>query len=680
MQLSVIVPIYNEEKTIQQLLDRLMSAIDGASITSEVIVVDDGSTDGTKRKLEESAWFSDTRFRFIFSKENQGKGSAIREAIPHARGEYTVIQDGDLEYDPEDIVQILSYAQRGSHTAVYGSRDLEGKTRGTPLFYWGGRVVTSVANVLFGQTMTDEPTCYKLIRTSTLQSFPLQAKKFEFCPEVTAYLAMMGTHIKELPISYAPRGKDAGKKINWKDGIHALWTLLRLRFSVRYGWGMPALLGVAVFAAYLATWHSGFGGYEKETLDSAYAMLQGDYGVKRAGIMAALLYVPFIWMFRALGIESMSVLSIVPIPHTLSLNKKKALVVALLTAFGSMMWPYTNIGMEYQAMLFLSLLLYFLARWQLNRAPLWKAGLAAAALILSKSYGIVFGLPVLLFLYASPKRAESREVLWATVPSVLAVALILVMNVVSHGALSGTYSLAHEFQVWSWWEGFYGIFFSYGKGLLFFSPLIVLSLMGYRYFWLRHRATTWFVLSSAVLLLLITAPFSYWTDETWGVRKLVPVLLLLHLPLLYVFKKGRSIMGKVLLSMCIVFAIYVQLLGATYTYGKQLAILRDAGVDTLQHMRFTPQFSHLAVHHELLQSSLLKSDATLAYTESTWFRWTVGQDDIVVENIALVITDYATPDIYWLRDATGLKYVIFFAIVAVGLGALGTLAYHYRRI
>ena len=264
-------------------------------------------------------------------------------------------------------------------------------------------------------------------------------------------------------------------------------------------------------------------------------------------------------------------------------------------------------------------------------------------------------------------------------PGAAAVAIMLFLNSFFHGSMSGVYSLSHELQVWSWWEGFYGVFFSYGKGILFFCPLLVLSVLYAKKCFNEYRATTIFILTSLILMLLLTAPFSYWTDETWGVRKLVPIIPLLHIPLVFLFEK-KNFFKSVCVSIIIVAAIYVQVLGVSYNYGKQLEILRKANVDTLQHMRFTPQFSHLAIHNLLLSSYLHKEPAVLYYTEKTWFRFTIGEPDVVVENIALDITSMNQPDIIWVRVYRYLNPFLLFAIVGGVMGLCSVLLLQYKKM
>ena len=232
-ELSVIIPVYNEEKTILKAIEKLLGAFKN-NTSVQFIIVDDGSTDQTVQLLKSSSYLKNDNFIFIFAPKNQCKGAAIRLGLNQAKGEYTIIQDADLEYDPTDILKLLTKIKAEDLKVVYGSRNLNKANKtGAFHYYWGGRAVTTIANILFGQKLTDEPTCYKMFRTDFLQSMPLTCRKFEFCPEVTALVSLEKIRIPELPISYNPRSLKEGKKINWIDGLQAIWTLIRLRFQIK---------------------------------------------------------------------------------------------------------------------------------------------------------------------------------------------------------------------------------------------------------------------------------------------------------------------------------------------------------------------------------------------------------------------------------------------------------------
>jgi len=220
------VPVYNERATLEALLLRVLAV----PVDKEVIVVDDGSRDGTREVLAELA----TRLpiRALGHERNRGKGAAIRTALAEARGEIVIIQDADLEYDPEDYPPLIAPIVRGETNVVYGSRYLSHENP-LPLTHFKVAVLllNAMANLLYGTRLSDEATCYKVFRASLLKSLPLRCVRFEFCPEVTARVAKRGERILELPIRYHYRTRQQGKKIGWRDGFEAIWTLLRYRFS-----------------------------------------------------------------------------------------------------------------------------------------------------------------------------------------------------------------------------------------------------------------------------------------------------------------------------------------------------------------------------------------------------------------------------------------------------------------
>lgn len=221
--LSILIPVYNEEATIGELLRRV-SAID---VPKEIIVVDDGSSDGSARILEGADGITVVRHP-----RNRGKGAAVLTALARATGEACITQDADLEYDPRDIPALYRRYVDGGVDAVFGSRNLAGHHRhSSPFFYWGGRLVSLLTSLLYGTWITDEPTGYKLVRTDLVRSLDLRSAGFEFCPEMTARILRRGGRIVELPIRYEPRGWAEGKKITARDGLVAIWVLLRERFA-----------------------------------------------------------------------------------------------------------------------------------------------------------------------------------------------------------------------------------------------------------------------------------------------------------------------------------------------------------------------------------------------------------------------------------------------------------------
>jgi dolichol-phosphate mannosyltransferase len=226
MKLSVIVPVFDEKRTVAELLDRVARV----PLEKEIVIVDDGSTDGTREILK--AYDQRPGFVVCYHDRNYGKGRAIRTGLDAVSGAVVVIQDADLEYDPQDFVTMIEPIRQGRIQVVYGSRRLRhtSKQHSGVLYYLGGMLVTYLTRWLYGLNITDEATCYKMLDTSLIRSLDLQCEHFEFCPEVTAKLAKRGIPIMEISISYFPRHKSEGKKIGWRDAVEAIWTLLKFRF------------------------------------------------------------------------------------------------------------------------------------------------------------------------------------------------------------------------------------------------------------------------------------------------------------------------------------------------------------------------------------------------------------------------------------------------------------------
>ncbi|MEM7033829.1 MAG: glycosyltransferase family 2 protein [Chloroflexota bacterium] len=225
--LSIIIPIYNEAGTIAELIRRV-NAVD---IEKELILVDDGSTDGTKEILNTWALSLPGNMKILYHPENRGKGAAIATGLSQATGDLVIIQDADLEYDPQDYPDLLAPFEDEAVQVVYGSRNLRKNPRSTASFYWGGRLLSWVTNWLYGSHITDEATCYKVIRTDLFKRLGVESTGFEFCPEITGKILRNDIHIHEVPISYHPRLWHEGKKIKWHDGVIAIWTLLKYRFA-----------------------------------------------------------------------------------------------------------------------------------------------------------------------------------------------------------------------------------------------------------------------------------------------------------------------------------------------------------------------------------------------------------------------------------------------------------------
>jgi glycosyltransferase involved in cell wall biosynthesis len=226
-KLSVVVPVFNERNTLVEIVRRMRAVELPDSIEREIIVVDDGSNDGTRDVLRQLA---DSTVRIIMHEHNRGKGAAVRTGFANATGEYVLVQDADLEYDPEDWPKLLNPVMRGRTRVVYGSR-FTGERRNMLFTHWiGNRFLSFVTNVLYNTTLSDMETCYKLLDRRLLDELALSADRFDIEPEITAKILKRGVRIYEVPISYAGREFDEGKKITWHDGFAALWTLVKHRF------------------------------------------------------------------------------------------------------------------------------------------------------------------------------------------------------------------------------------------------------------------------------------------------------------------------------------------------------------------------------------------------------------------------------------------------------------------
>jgi glycosyltransferase involved in cell wall biosynthesis len=229
MKLSIIIPVYNEAATVGAIIDKVRTLDLGADVDKEIIVVNDGSSDGTREALKTYEKVAGVRVHH--SPVNLGKGSSVRIGFSFATGDIVTIQDADLELDPAEYKHLIKPIVDGSADVVYGSRFTGGGKKGKLTFWIANKALATLTNTLFRASLTDIETCYKVFRADVIPQLKLKAARFEIEPELTAQLLKRGFRIKELPIGYSPRTHDEGKKINWKDGFGAVWMLVTQRLD-----------------------------------------------------------------------------------------------------------------------------------------------------------------------------------------------------------------------------------------------------------------------------------------------------------------------------------------------------------------------------------------------------------------------------------------------------------------
>jgi glycosyltransferase involved in cell wall biosynthesis len=224
VKLTVVIPVYNEKETLQTIVQRVQAV----PIEKEIVIVDDNSTDGTKEILKN---MQGEGIEVLYHETNRGKGAALRTGFQHASGDWVIVQDADLEYDPQDYLKLLQPILEGTADVVYGSRFAGQNRNMMSLHRFGNQFLTFVTNVLYGTSITDMETCYKLFKAQLVKDIKIECNRFNFEPEITAKILRRKLRIVEIPISYSGRKSSEGKKITWRDGFAALWALFKYRFT-----------------------------------------------------------------------------------------------------------------------------------------------------------------------------------------------------------------------------------------------------------------------------------------------------------------------------------------------------------------------------------------------------------------------------------------------------------------
>jgi len=226
MKLSIIIPVYNEKNTILEIIKKVENANLPQELKKEIIIVDDRSTDGTRKILKEIEW----KYKIIFHEKNKGKGAAIKSALKEVTGDIVIIQDADLEYNPQDYIKLLDPILNREANVVYGSRFLNKHNPRYIHLYLGNKFLSLIFSLMFMQKISDMETCYKVLSREIINKIKIKSNRFNFEPEITAKIIKLGYKIKEVHISYQSRSFKEGKKINWQDGISAIYALIKYKF------------------------------------------------------------------------------------------------------------------------------------------------------------------------------------------------------------------------------------------------------------------------------------------------------------------------------------------------------------------------------------------------------------------------------------------------------------------
>jgi len=425
MKLSVIIPIYNEKATLAELVKRVQAV----ELEKELILVDDGSTDGTCDILK--AWEADLphNMKIIYQPQNRGKGAAIAAGLEYVTGDLVIIQDADLEYDPQDYRALVAKFKDEQVQVVYGSRNLRKNPRSNFNFYWGGRLLSWITNLLYGSHITDEATCYKLFRTDLLQEIGVESTGFEFCPEMTGKVLRRHIHIHEVPISYQPRLWDEGKKINWKDGLIAVWVLLKYRLKSGQGNGgagvtflksrqLSSYVYLTLIILGAAALRLSILGRQSIAFDEGFSLAVGasDWGLLFRAILSDGVHPPFFYVLFKLALTLYgtteygarfftAIFSLAGIPMIYALGKatyseRAGLAAAVLLTVNPLHIWLAQEARMYSLFSFL-IILNFWFFWQIlksGKKTYWTGLAGTAALIYAIHY---FGLltPIIQFLF-----------------------------------------------------------------------------------------------------------------------------------------------------------------------------------------------------------------------------------------------------------------------------------------
>lgn len=421
------------------------------------------------------------------------------------------------------------------------------------------------------------------------------------------------------------------------------------------------LIFLLAFLLFSLTWHGSFYGYEREIFDaSRNLMSEGRFSESRGGMVSVLSYIPFVLLSNLLESSAIATLAVVfysalsvaifYLLSTLFFSRKTTRNLSILFASATMVWPYSVIGMEHMLLLTALFTTYCLVKYKESASDIWLflAGTSAALTMLTKAYGIIFVLGAIIFLLYSKKQHRIHVFL---IPVLIGFCVYLLNNFLSTGHwLSGTYQPDREFVYVSLLYGVYGFLFSFGKSLFIYNPILLSALPGWKHLIQKEKAAAILFLSTIVSFTLLQAPFTFWTDETWGPRKLLLIIPYILLPLGYELERWKlfSAAKKALTAVVIIISIGVQVLGVSYDYGKQLKILRRMNFDSILNLRYTPQTSHVVINLKLF-TSYLGGEHKLTIINTTWFRWLDEGSETVLQGGSVDLTAYHTPDIYWIR-------------------------------